>query len=94
MMTFSLCLASRPVLAATTVALAGGQGSQHAGRSVRGDRHRTRSGQGRRTEDRQPTPEDSENAWSQFVEGAEQAISREHTLWLARGGARFPLAAH
>ena len=38
--------------------------------------------------------EDSENAWSQFVEGAEQAISREHTLWLARGGARFPLAAH
>jgi hypothetical protein len=38
--------------------------------------------------------EDSEDAWSQFVERAEHAISREHTLWLARGGARYPLAAH
>lgn len=38
--------------------------------------------------------EDSEDTWSQFVERAEHAISREHTLWLARGGARYPLAAH
>jgi SMODS and SLOG-associating 2TM effector domain 3/SMODS and SLOG-associating 2TM effector domain 1 len=37
--------------------------------------------------------EDSEDAWSQFVERAEHAISREHTLWLARGGARYPIAA-
>lgn len=37
--------------------------------------------------------EDAEDAWSQFVERAEHAISREHTLWLARGGARYPLAA-
>jgi hypothetical protein len=37
--------------------------------------------------------EGSEDAWSQFVERAEHAISREHTLWLARGGARYPLAA-
>jgi len=31
----------------------------------------------------------SEDSWSRFVEGAEQAISREHTLWLARGGVRW-----
>jgi SMODS and SLOG-associating 2TM effector domain 3/SMODS and SLOG-associating 2TM effector domain 1 len=32
----------------------------------------------------------SEENWSRFVEGAELAISREHTLWLARGGVRWP----
>jgi SMODS and SLOG-associating 2TM effector domain 3/SMODS and SLOG-associating 2TM effector domain 1 len=31
----------------------------------------------------------SEADWSRFVEGAELAISREHTLWLARGGVRW-----
>lgn len=31
----------------------------------------------------------SEENWSRFVEGAEHAISREHTLWLARGGVRW-----
>jgi hypothetical protein len=32
---------------------------------------------------------DSEQAWSNFVETAELAISREHTLWLARGGVHW-----
>jgi len=45
------------------------------------------------TKDRALMITDSEDAWSQFVERAEHAISREHTLWLARGGARYPLAA-
>lgn len=31
----------------------------------------------------------SEEDWSGFVETAELAISREHTLWLARGGFRW-----
>jgi hypothetical protein len=31
----------------------------------------------------------SEPAWSNFVETAELAISREHTLWLARGGVHW-----
>jgi hypothetical protein len=33
--------------------------------------------------------DDSEEVWASFVEAAELAISREHTLWLARGGVRW-----
>jgi hypothetical protein len=35
----------------------------------------------------QPVPRD-EQAWADFVEGAERAFSREHTLWRARKGHR------
>ncbi len=35
------------------------------------------------------TKENSEADWARFVQGAELAISREHTLWLARGGIRW-----
>jgi hypothetical protein len=35
----------------------------------------------------QPVPPDEE-AWADFVEGAERAFSREHTLWRARKGHR------
>ena len=34
-------------------------------------------------------PDDTETTWADFVESAEFAISREHTLWLARGGIRW-----
>jgi hypothetical protein len=37
----------------------------------------------------QITDDISEYDWSQFVETAERAISREHTLWLARGGIQW-----
>jgi hypothetical protein len=34
----------------------------------------------------------TEHAWAEFVDTAEQAISREHTLWLARRGVTPPTA--
>ena len=37
------------------------------------------------------TAETEERAWAQLVDDAEQAVSREHTLWIARRGSVFSI---
>lgn len=38
----------------------------------------------------QHSPQDDEDSWAVFVQDAEEAISREHTMWRASRGVRLP----